>query len=88
MRLSKAEKNQLKAKRLAQLRENLAIVRRGTCPTCGTKLYRNLALTGWFQCGHLGAPGFKAEASSENCDYQMFYDPTESERQILFAEGN
>jgi len=47
------------------------VVAKGTCPTCGTKLYRNLSLTGWWQCGHYGSPGFQKEAGP-HCDWQAF----------------
>lgn len=84
--MTKQQKNEYKAKRMEQLREGLRIVRKGVCPTCGTKLYRNLALSGWFQCGHFGADGFQRESSPEHCDYQMFYDPSPEERNALFQE--
>jgi hypothetical protein len=38
--------------RMAELKaEARKYVERGTCPRCGTKLYRNNALSGWWQCG-------------------------------------
>ena len=38
-------------RREALRQEAQAHVERGTCPLCGTRLVRNLALTGWWQCG-------------------------------------
>ena len=48
-----------------------AHVARGTCPDCGTKLYRNLALAGWWQCGRVGAVGFQRVAG-QPCNFQIF----------------
>lgn len=79
------KRNAERAKRMAQLTEAQAIVAKGACPTCGTKLYSNLALTGWFQCGHVGAPGFQKEAGA-HCDFQIFFDPTPAEREALLAQ--
>lgn len=52
--------------------EMRAHVARGTCPTCGAALRRNLSLTGWWQCSQLGAEGFRADASKPSCDFQGF----------------
>lgn len=54
-------------------------LRSGVCPECGTKLYRNLALSGWWQCGHFGGSGFQREVGP-TCHFQFFFDPSESER--------
>jgi uncharacterized Zn finger protein (UPF0148 family) len=85
--MTKQQKAEYKAKRMAQLTEAQAIVAKGTCPTCGTKLYRNMSLTGWFQCGHVGAVGFQREPGP-SCDFQIFYDPTpEQHAEILAKRG-
>jgi hypothetical protein len=57
--MTKAQKAEAKMKRMQQLRHAQAVVNAGNCPDCGNKLIRNLSLPGWFQCGSLGAPGFK-----------------------------
>ncbi len=49
-----------------------AIVEKGVCPDCGTKLYRNLSISGWYQCGHYGSPGFQKEPSAKHCSFQTF----------------
>jgi predicted nucleic acid-binding Zn finger protein len=86
-RMTKAAKLAEQAKRMARLTEAQAIVAKGTCPTCGTKLYRNLSLSGWYQCGHVGAVGFQKEPGPA-CDFQIFYDPTpEQHAAILAAKG-
>lgn len=54
--------------------EAISVVALGKCPECGTKLYRNGAIAGWWQCGaypcaklrlseHLGLP---------YCSFQCF----------------
>jgi hypothetical protein len=48
------------------------IVAAGICPTCGSKLRRNLALTGWWQCAQYGAEGFRADSSKPACSWQDF----------------
>jgi len=68
----KAERAAEKAKRDEMFAANQAIAAKGTCPTCGRKLKRNLSLTGWWQCSQLGAVGFRAEADKPSCDFQMF----------------
>lgn len=73
------------AKRMNQLREAQAIVSTGVCPTCGTKLYRNMSLTGWYQCGHVGAVGFQREAGP-HCNFQLFYDPTPEQHAQILSE--
>jgi ribosomal protein L37AE/L43A len=77
--------NRDKAKRMQQLTAAQAVVATGTCPTCGTKLYRNLSLSGWWQCGHYGAVGFQKEAGP-NCDFQIFYDPTPEQHAQILAQ--
>lgn len=83
-RLTKAEKEAAKAKRMEQLRNAHAVVVKGVCPTCGTKLYRNLSLSGWYQCGHVGAVGFQREPGVQ-CDFQIFYDPTPEQHAVIIG---
>ena len=52
--------------------ETMAIVQTGKCPQCGSKLRRNLALTGWWQCEQYGAEGFRKDASKPSCSFQCF----------------
>ena len=52
----------------------MAHVERGTCPSCGTALYRNLAILGWWQCGaypseSMRAPEHKGKVA---CSFQCF----------------
>lgn len=62
-----------KAKSEARYDEASAHVARGTCPHCGTKLVRNLSLTGWWQCGAYGAVGFKGDkTATHDCSFQCF----------------
>jgi hypothetical protein len=51
-----------------------AHVARGTCPQCGAGLYRNLALTGWWQCGRYGEPEFRKPEHRHlpKCSFQTF----------------
>lgn len=74
----KTKRNVERAKRLARAAANHTILSTGVCPKCGTKLYRNLSLTGWWQCGHVGAVGFQKEAGP-HCDFDLFYDVTPQE---------
>lgn len=85
MRMTKQQKTEARAKHLDLLRKALAIIKTGKCPQCGTKLYRNLALAGWYQCGHFGADGFQKEPGPQ-CDFQIFYDPSQQDRELLIAE--
>jgi len=61
-------------RREATYARNREIVRGGTCPDCGAKLRRNLSLAGWWQCGRLGAPGFKLAEyeGTGDCNFQCF----------------
>lgn len=52
--------------------EASAIVATGACPDCGSKLKRNLALTGWWMCEQRGAEGFRARPNDPPCDFQTF----------------
>jgi hypothetical protein len=60
------------ARLLAARAEALRIVASGVCPHCGAKLRRNLALTGWWQCEQVGAPGFRADNEKPQCTGQWF----------------
>jgi ribosomal protein L37AE/L43A len=71
-RMTKAEKAAIAARREAQYAEARRIVATGTCPQCGTKLRRNLSLTGWWQCAQLGAEGFRLDSSKPSCSFQTF----------------
>ena len=68
-------RNSAHAVRMAELKAKAAtVVATGVCPDCGTKLVRNLALAGWWQCGGFAADGFR-KAGFENvvkCHFQTF----------------
>jgi hypothetical protein len=81
---SKAAKAAYKARRLELMTRAQAIVAKGVCPTCGTKLYRNLSLSGWWQCGHVGAVGFQREPGP-HCNFDIFYDVTPEEHAAILA---
>ena len=51
-----------------------AIVSTGVCPQCGSKLERNLALTGWWQCGAHGEPYMRKPEfrALPHCSFQTF----------------
>lgn len=84
-RLTKAQKQAEREKRMTRLAETHAILKTGACPTCGTKLYRNASMTGWWQCGHYGAEGFQREPGT-HCDFQFFYEPTPEEHAAILAQ--
>lgn len=46
----------------------------GVCPCCGTKLVRNAALTGWYQCGAYASVDFRKPEfrGLPSCGYQVF----------------
>lgn len=61
--------------RMAELkRKAAAIVTSGTCPDCGTKLIRNSALAGWYQCGAYAAESHRKPefAGLPKCHFQTF----------------
>lgn len=59
--------------RMAQLRaEAVAVVQTGVCPDCGSKLRRNLALAGWWQCEQNGAESHRARPHDPACSFQCF----------------
>ncbi len=45
------------------------VVATGKCPRCGSKLRRNLSVTGWWQCEQVGAVGFRARAADAPCSW-------------------
>lgn len=51
-----------------------ASVASGSCPECGAKLRRNLAIAGWFQCGRFGTDNFRAPeyVGDPACTFQAF----------------
>ena len=49
-----------------------AVVATGICPDCGTRLRRNMSLTGWWQCAQLGAVGFRLDPTKPACNWQGF----------------
>lgn len=50
------------------------VIATGVCPCCGTGLVRNLALTGWYQCGGYASEGFRRPGfeNAPKCSYQVF----------------
>lgn len=72
-RASRKHEAEAWAKRHAEL---IAIARgvvaTGKCPTCGSKLRRNLSLAGWWQCEQSGAPTFRARPNDPPCGWQTF----------------
>lgn len=52
--------------------EAQAVVQSGKCPCCGSKVKRNLAIAGWWQCEQYGAPGFRARDNEPSCSWQGF----------------
>jgi DNA repair exonuclease SbcCD ATPase subunit len=65
--------NRESAERMAKAREETAaVVATGKCPCCGSKLRRNLALSGWWQCEQHGSDGFRARPSDPECSWQGF----------------
>lgn len=63
------------AARIAKLQaEAAAVVEKGTCPCCGTALVRNLALTGWWQCGAYATDSHRKpeHRGLPSCSFQCF----------------
>ena len=52
--------------------ETLTVVVSGVCPQCGSRVKRNLSLTGWYQCSQYGADGFRADSTKPQCSWQGF----------------
>ena len=67
-----------KKRKAALHAEAREIVATGTCPECGQKLVRNLALSGWWQCAALGTEDNKrrngCQPGTADCGYQTFTD--------------
>ena len=62
-----------KTNRLDEIKAaNAKILAAGKCPRCGSKLKRNLAITGWWQCAQFGAEGFRARKHEPSCNFQAF----------------
>lgn len=77
--MTKAERAERRAERKASAErivrahaETMAVVQSGVCPCCGSKVKRNLALTGWWQCSQYGSDGFRADNSKPQCSWQGF----------------
>ena len=84
-RQTKAQKAAEREVHMSRLRRAYNFVKTGTCPLCGTKLYRNSSMAGWWQCGHFGAEGFQKEPGT-HCDFQIFYTPTADEHAAILAQ--
>lgn len=50
------------------------VIATGKCPCCGTGLVRNLAITGWWQCGGYASEGFRHKGfeNAPKCSFQVF----------------
>jgi hypothetical protein len=74
MRTTKAERQASKARIEAQYVKAEQVVATGICPDCGTGLIRNLALTGWWQCGGYASEGFRRPGfeNAPKCSFQIF----------------
>ena len=66
------KKSDWRARIEAQHEEARKVVAANCCPDCGSKIRRNLSLTGWYQCEQLGAPGFRARDTDPSCAWQGF----------------
>ena len=55
--------------------EYMKVLAKGLCPKCGSKLKRNLSISGWWQCEQYGAVTHRARPNDPQCEYQLFlYD--------------
>jgi hypothetical protein len=72
--MTKREKEAHRARMDALHAEAKRIVATGKCPDCGARLRRNNSMAGWWQCGRLGAPGFKLPEyeGKGDCSFQCF----------------
>lgn len=52
--------------------ETQAVVTSGICPQCGSKIRRNLSLTGWYQCEQFGAETHRKDPNKPSCSWQGF----------------
>jgi hypothetical protein len=77
-RARRAERKASEERMKKSKEEAIEYVKRGTCPVCGEKLYRNLALTGWWVCGSRGEDGFRRDGKTSvekpSCYFQCFTD--------------
>lgn len=72
-RKARAQQRKAETERLnAAYAETLRVVTSGKCPKCGSKLVRNSALTGWWQCEQFGSEQFRARPSDAPCSWQGF----------------
>jgi ribosomal protein L37AE/L43A len=71
-RACRLERREQDARTARAQAETLEIVKSGVCPLCGSRLRRNLALTGWWQCSQYGAEGFRLYADRPACSWQGF----------------
>ncbi len=54
-------------------KEATAIVEKGVCPRCGSKLVRNNALPGWWQCSQYGNWKYReGDPNKSDCGFQTF----------------
>lgn len=51
-----------------------AVVAGGVCPSCGTRLVRNSAMAGWWQCGAYACEAMRATEFQglPTCHFQTF----------------
>jgi hypothetical protein len=71
-KLERAIKQAEKIRREKDQAEIINIVNIGVCPICGSKLRRNLSLTGWYQCEQFGSKGFRKDSLKPQCAWQGF----------------
>lgn len=72
--MTKAQRNEHKAKMARIHAEAQQIVASGKCPDCGSGLRRNITLTGWWQCGCYGTDAFRSPEyrGKTSCNFQCF----------------
>lgn len=72
-RIARNTARKAQADRIAKAQQDVRdIVEWGKCPLCGSKLRRNQALAGWYQCEQFGADGFRKDSSKPACSWQGF----------------
>lgn len=54
-----------------------AVIAGRTCPSCGSPIRRNSALTGWWQCSQYGSKQFRKNPDKPECNWQAFLDTEE-----------
>lgn len=72
--MTRKERQAQKERREAIQESSRKIVISGKCPYCGSPLRRNMALSGWYQCGQYGADGWRMDNSKPSCSFQCFID--------------